>query len=99
MYGNNPDNHGAIVRETIDGMWASRLSQGFRDPGSFRATHYIITVHPSQTTRRIPEKKFASRHVFDLVWEAHLRGRIGVMEEFHYLLLASPIAAGPELRL
>jgi len=65
----------------------------FRDPGSSEVSHYIITIQPSRTSRRVDEKRFASRRVFDMVWEKHLSRRLNLMEEFHSLFLASPIAA------
>ena len=93
FYGDDPDNYEATVHETINQMWVSRLLHAFRNPGSIQDAEYIITVHPSQTTRMRSEKRFASQHVFDLIWETHLRGRIDATKELNDLFLTSPIAA------
>ena len=74
-------------------MEPDNIHRIFRDPGSSENSYYIVTIFPKETNRYLSEKVFASRYVFDMVWEKHLSHRVDIMEEFHHLFLQSSTAA------
>ena len=93
LNGADPEPYKDELRRCIDEIKPDNLPHIFRDPGSFQNSHYIITVYPSEGRRGAFEKKFASRCVFDMVWEKHLASRVDLMKEFYDMFLATPITA------
>ena len=45
--------------------------------------HHIFVIYPSPTNPYIFERKSASRHVFELLWENRLKNQISDMEYFY----------------
>jgi len=95
IYGAHPDQYEEQLRRYIDGINPDDLPYIFQNPASSKNSHLIITIYPQEGSPINFEKKFASRRVFDMVWEKHLSRRIDLMREFYYQLLTKPIAAIP----
>ena len=94
-YGDDPEGYEDELQRYIDEIGADDLPHIFRSPGSSHLSHYIITIYSEEGHRGRFEKKFASRRVFELVWEKHLARRLDLMEELYNMFLASPITAIP----
>ena len=90
-----PDRYLGHLEEYIDEIQPNDLLHIFQNPGSSKNSHYLITIYPQEGRRHASQKTFASRRVFNMVWEKHIFNRVDLMEEFHYLFMASPIAAAP----
>ncbi|KAF9647700.1 hypothetical protein BDM02DRAFT_3129593 [Thelephora ganbajun] len=93
LYGDVPAEYEALVRQEIADISPEQLRYVFLNPKSRRHSHYIITAEPSPTDRFIPVMNVVSRHVFELLWEKHIKHRAGDMAYFHDLFLASPVTA------
>ena len=93
QYGPRPEDYEARLERHIGEIWPDDLPRIFRNPGCSLHSHYLITIHPGEVYRGKLEKKFASRRVFDMVWERHLADRVDLMEELYNLFLAAPITA------
>jgi len=95
VYGAHPDRYEEQLRQYIDEIHPDDLPYIFQNPGSSQNSHYIITIYPREVRRGSFGRKFASRRVFDMVWEKHLSCRVDLMKEFYDLFLTSPIKATP----
>jgi len=88
LYGAHPDRYEEQLRRYFDEINPDDLPYIFRNPASSQNSHYLITIYPQEARRSSFERKFASRRVFDMVWENHLSHRVDLMKEFY-----NPLAA------
>jgi len=53
FYAHDPKHYEGHLREELGQIETSQLPHMFRDPGSSRASHYIVIVHPSRASRSL----------------------------------------------
>ena len=85
-YAGDPDRYKWLLAREIAAMKAhASLQSTIRDPELGNISHRLIVIEPLQDSRRMAEKNFASREVFDIFWNGFLKDRTAEMARFYYL--------------
>ena len=93
LFARHPDDYAERVREAVRRISPDGLLRAIRDPESPDSTHIIITILPSPASRHSFEVDFASRRVFEMIWEKHIHSRIDDMAYLYDLFSASKTSA------
>ena len=91
LYAHNPDRYESIVVKEIIGASSDDLRYSSYNPDSTH--HHIFVISPLPTNRCTFQKTIASRHVFELLWEWHLKDQIPDMKYFYSRYRGDPTTA------
>ena len=92
-YASAPDDYEALVIEGVMGINPSHLQRIFISPHLDDSSHLVLVVGPSLGRRDMLEKRIASRRVFEILWEKHLKYRTSDMAYCYDLFRASSTLA------
>ena len=81
-----------ILRE-IDGIEHSQLPHIFRNPAFHPSSRHLSIVKPSPTDRHRFVVNFASRRIFELLWEKHIQHRVCDMGSLYDVFRSGPHTA------
>ena len=81
-----------ILRE-IDGIAPSQLPHIFRNPAFHPSSRHLSIVKPSPTDRHRFVVNFASRRIFELLWEKHIQHRVCDMGSLYDVFRGGPHTA------
>lgn len=93
LYASNPTDYENLVTREIAWLKPEKVQCALDDPNFDIAFHHILVIEPSPTSRGVPEKRIASRRVFELLWKEHLRHQVSDMKYFYDRFQASATTA------
>ena len=85
LYASNPTGYEGLILDKISKIDPRKLRYAIHNPDIEDASHSILIIEPSSTRRGVPEKRIASRRVFELLWEMYLKSRISDMKYYYDL--------------
>ena len=92
-YARIPDEYGDLVAQKVQQITPGDLRSVFHNPDPDDSSHLIVRIEPSPTKRTRFEKTFASRRVFELLCDRHLRDSVADMKHFYYVSQDSSVTA------
>ena len=92
MYASDPGRYKDLIIHEIAKVNPDKLHHALNDPFFDNISHLILIVEPS-SSRSVYTKRIASRRVFQLLWDRHLRHMIAHIAYFYDLFRTSPTTA------
>lgn len=83
----------SLVVEKIWEIDPDKLLYAFRNSHFKYASHMIVITGPSPNRRDEFENRIASRRIFELLWEVHLKARVSDVRHFYDLFRAKTTTA------
>jgi hypothetical protein len=93
MYAREPGAYHELVVKQIARLTPHTLRDTLRSPDSDKSSHLITLTEPSAIGRSVPEKNIASRVVFELVWDKHIKSRVDEMQALYNLFQGNTTAS------
>ena len=78
------------VIEEVQRIRSDDLLHTVQSSESDESSHFIMAIEPSPGSRNACEKRFISRHVFEMLWERHIRHQVFELHFYYDLLQRSP---------
>ena len=93
FYASDPIEYESRVLENVWAIDPNKLQQTFNNQLFDEVSHHILVIEPLPTNRWLFVKRIASRRVFEMLWEKHLKTRVSDMKYFYDLFRATTTTA------
>ena len=92
-FSRNPEAYKDLVTKQAQGMSAEALRYALRIRESDYSSHLLVVVEPSLEQRYSCQKRVASREVFEILWDQHIKNQPLEILRFYYFFRESPVTA------
>ena len=92
-FSRNPDAYKDLVIKQAREMSPDTLEYALRIRESDYSSHLVLVVEPSLERRYSCQRRVASRGVFEILWDQHIKNQASEMLRFYYFFQESPVTA------
>ena len=85
-----PDVYRDRVTGEVGRIRPDALRHTLQSPESDDSSHFIMAIEPSPRSRNACEKRFISQHVFEMLWERHIKHQVFELQFYYNVFQGSP---------
>ena len=93
FFASDPIEYESLVLAKVWAIDPNNLRQTFNNEHFGNVSHHILVIEPLPTNHWLFVKRIASRRVFEMLWEKHLKTRVSDMKYFYDLFRATTTTA------
>ena len=79
-----------MITRLVQKMTSQNLKDALQSPESDESSHLLVVTGPSPTSRELSQKGIASRPIFEIIWDRHMKNQVGESLFFYNLFQGTP---------